>query len=46
MSTWTAAWKATKPTSDLEECKVEWVPHRLMAHGAVTQQLKDLWVTV
>lgn len=46
MSTWTAAWKATKPTYDLEECEAEWVPHHLMAHGAVTWQLKDPWVTV
>lgn len=46
MSTWTAAWKATKPTCDLEECEMEWVPHRLLSRGGVTWQVKDLWVTV
>lgn len=25
MSTWTAAWKATKPISDLEESETQWV---------------------
>lgn len=44
MSTWTAAWKVTKPISDLEKSEMEWVPHHLLAYGGVALQVKDLWV--
>lgn len=44
--TWTAAWTATKPICDLEECEMEWVPQRLSSRGGVPWQAKDLWVTV
>ena len=33
MSTWIAAWKVTKPNSDLEESGMEWVPCHLLAYG-------------
>ena len=41
MSTWIAAWKVTKPNSDLEESGMEWVPCHLLAYGG-----EGLWVTV
>lgn len=41
MSTWTAAWKATKPISDLEESEMQWVPRHLLTYGG-----EGPWVTV